>query len=84
MLTGLFAQYKGTKHLLNGDIDLFTILETVLGTTSGALGIASILKAMKFGKTLSLGNRLKVDVYKRQVLIIQTETMMHQIVEHYL
>ena len=60
MLTGLFAQYKGTKHLLNGDIDLFTILETVLGTTSGALGIASILKAMKFGKTLSLGNRLKV------------------------
>ena len=60
LLTGLFAQYKGTKHLLNGDIDLFTILETVLGTTSGALGIASILKAMKFGKTLSLGNRLKV------------------------
>ena len=60
LLTGLFAQYKGTKHLLNGDIDLFTILETVLGTAGGALGIASILKAMKFGKTLSLGNRLKV------------------------
>lgn len=59
-LTGLFAQYKGTKHLLNGDMDLFTLLETFLGTTSGAFGIASILKTTKKGKALSLGNKLKV------------------------
>ena len=60
LLTGIFAQYKGTKRLLNGDINLFSILETILGTTSGALGIVSLLKATKFGKALSLGNKLKV------------------------
>ena len=60
LATGIFAQYKGTRHLLNGDIDLFTLLETFLGTTSGALGIVSILKATKLGKSLSLGNKLKV------------------------
>ena len=59
LATGIFAQYKGTKHLLNGDIDLFTLLETFLGTASGALGIVSILKATKKGKKLSLGNKLK-------------------------
>ena len=59
-LTGIYAQYNGTKKLLNGDIDLFTILETVLGTVGGALGIVSILKATKFGKALSLGSSLKV------------------------
>ena len=60
LATGIFAQYKGTKHLLNGDIDLFTLLETFLGTASGAFGIVSILKATKLGKSLSLGNKLKV------------------------
>ena len=60
LATGIFAQYKGTRHLLDGNIDLFTLLETFLGTTSGALGIVSILKATKLGKTLSLGNKLKV------------------------
>ena len=60
LATGIFAQYKGTRHLLDGDIDLFTLLETFLGTTSGALGIVSILKATKLGKSLSLGNKLKV------------------------
>src|SRR5699024_1661962 len=45
LATGIFAQYKGTKHLLDGDIDLFTLLETFLGTASGAFGIVSILKA---------------------------------------
>ena len=60
LATGIFAQYKGTKHLLDGDIDLFTLLETFLGTAGGAFGIVSILKATKLGKTLSLGNKLKV------------------------
>ena len=59
-ITGLFAQYKGTKHLLDGEIDLFTIMETIFGTTGGAFGIASMLKATKLGKELSLGNRLKI------------------------
>ena len=60
LATGIFAQYKGTSHLLDGDVDLFTLLETFLGTASGALGIVSILKATKLGKSLSLGNQLKV------------------------
>ena len=51
LATGIFAQYKGTKHLLDGDIDLFTLLETFLGTASGAFGIVSILKATKLGKS---------------------------------
>lgn len=59
-LTGIYAQYKGTSHLLDGDVDLFTILETVLGTGAGALGIVNILKATKFGESLSLGNQLKI------------------------
>ena len=58
-LTGIVGQYLGTKHLLEGDIDLFTLLETLLNTAGGAVGIASLLKALKLGKTLSLGNRLK-------------------------
>ena len=58
-LTGIVGQYLGTKHLLEGDIDLFTLLETLLNTAGGAVGIASLLKALKLRKTLSLGNRLK-------------------------
>jgi len=54
LLTGLFAQYKGTKHLLEGDVDLFTILETLVGTTAGTFGIVSLLSATKLGKTLPL------------------------------
>ena len=60
LATGIFAQYKGTKHWLDGEADLFTILESLLGTTSGAFGITSILKATKLGKTMTLGNKLKV------------------------
>lgn len=60
LFTGLYAQYKGTTHLLDGDVDLFTVLETLLGTASGAFGIVSILKATKSRKSLSLGNKLKV------------------------
>ena len=59
-LTGIMAQWQGTSHLLDGDVDLFTILETLLGTAGGAFGIVSILKATKLGKSLSLGNKLKV------------------------
>lgn len=73
-LTGIYAQYKGTKHLLNGDIDLFTILETLLGTAGGTFGIASILKATKLGKTLGfkkslmLGLGITMSIQSIQVL----------------
>ena len=59
-ITGFFAQYQGTKKLLSGDIDLFNILETVLGTGAGALGIAQILKFAKNGNMLTLGQRLSI------------------------
>lgn len=60
--TGIFAQYKGTQHLLDGDIDIFTLLETFLGTTAGAFGISTLLKGLSKGKhsTLTLGNRLAI------------------------
>lgn len=58
--TGIFAQYKGTQHLLDGDVDIFTLLETFLGTAAGTWGIVNILKATKFGKELSLGNQIKI------------------------
>ena len=59
-LSGIYAQYKGTKHLLNGDIDLFTILETVLGITGGTFGIVSLLNASKTGKALPLKNKIEI------------------------
>ena len=49
-ITGITAQYQGIERILNGEIDLFTILETIFGTTSGAFGIAQILKLLKNGK----------------------------------
>jgi len=58
--TGIFAQYKGTKHLLEGDVDLFTLLETFLGTTAGTWGIVNILKATKLGKKMSLGRQISI------------------------
>lgn len=58
--TGIFAQYKGTKHLLNGDVNIFTLLETLLGTASGTWGIVNILKATKLGKEMSLGRQISI------------------------
>ena len=43
LLTGIYAQYKGTEHLLDGDADLFTILQTLLGTAGGTFGIVSLI-----------------------------------------
>lgn len=59
-LTGLYAQYKGTEHLLDGDVDLFTILETLLGTAGGTWGIAQILKNTAIGKKMTMGQRLQI------------------------
>ena len=59
-LTGIYLAYQGISHLINGDIDLFSILETALGTASGVFGIASILRATKLGKNLSLGQSITI------------------------
>ena len=59
-LTGIFAQYKGVEHLLDGDVDLFTILETLLGTAGGTFGIVNVLNATRAGKTIPLGKKIKI------------------------
>lgn len=60
LIAGIYMQYKGTKKLLERDTDIFTILETLLGTASGALGIVALLRATKLGQSLSLGQQLKL------------------------
>ena len=57
-LTGIFLLYKGIKHLLDGDVDIFTILETALGGVGTALGIVSILKGTF--TTIPLGIAAKI------------------------
>src|SRR5699024_3258554 len=60
LLTGIYAQYKGTEHLLNGDADLFTILQTLLGTAGGTFGIVNLINATRYGKLLNLGQKLQI------------------------
>ena len=38
-ITGAWFLWNGTKHLMNGDWDLFTILETMFGVGATSLGI---------------------------------------------
>lgn len=57
-LTGIYLLYKGIKHLLNGDVDIFTILETALGGSLTIFGIAAILKGAI--KTITLGTACKI------------------------
>ena len=62
-ITGITLQALGTERMLNGDIDIFSILESALGTSAGAFGIATLLKDVgkgKHAKTLNLGQRLKI------------------------
>lgn len=59
-ITGLTLQFQGTDHILNGDVDLFTILETAFGTASGAFGIATLLKNTALGKNIGFGRRLEL------------------------
>ncbi len=58
-ITGIIAQFMGTQHLLKGDIDIFTLIETFLGTGAGAFGIATILKNLKMGKGMTKLQRLE-------------------------
>ena len=57
-LTGIYLMYKGIKHLLDGNVDIFSILETALGGAMVTFGIASILKGTI--KSISFGNALKM------------------------
>lgn len=59
-VTGLVAQFNGTKQLINGNWSLFNLIETALGTAGGALGIVSIMKALKLGTKLNLGQKLAI------------------------
>ena len=62
-ITGITLQALGTERMLNGDIDIFSILESALGKSAGAFGIATLLKDVgkgKHAKTLNLGQRLKI------------------------
>lgn len=51
-VTGIFAEYNGIKHILNGDVDMFTLLETLLGGATTTFGVVSMLRATKWGKSL--------------------------------
>lgn len=71
-ITGLYAQFQGTKQLLSGNWSLWNIVETAFGTTSGALGIASILKSLgkgkiTFGKGLVIGFGAMIEIQGLQV-----------------
>lgn len=59
-LSGLYLLYNGVEHLLNGDVDLFTILETAFGGAASTFGIVGIMNHIKSTKTMSLPSKLKV------------------------
>ena len=59
-ITGISLMWKGTEHLLNGDVDIFTLLETFLGTSAGAFGIVKILSSLKKTQNITTGNKVKI------------------------
>ena len=62
-LTGITAQWQGTQHLLDGNADIFSVLETLLGTAGGAYGIATLMKNLvKNGNQIPLKNRMEFGV----------------------
>lgn len=60
-LTGIYLLYKGVKHLLEGNVDIFTIMETALGAGATTLGIVSLIKSLSKGsKMINTGKALKI------------------------
>ncbi len=59
-VTGAHFLWNGTKHLMDGDWDLFTVLETMFGAGATSLGIASMIKASKLGKTVGWGKAFTI------------------------
>lgn len=49
-LSGLYLLWNGTKRLLKGDVNLFSILETMAGGAMSTFGIASFLHGLSKGK----------------------------------
>ncbi len=46
VVSGFYLLYKGIRHILEGDVDLFTILEALGGGVAGTLGLVSLLKGI--------------------------------------
>lgn len=49
-ITGFYLAYKGSRHMIEGDISLGSLLETLLGSSAGAFGLSNIIKAFSKGK----------------------------------
>ena len=72
-IVGIYAQYMGTKHLLEGDVDIFSLLETLLGTAAGTFGIAKLLNTMSngslgIGKSIAVGLGITLGIQAVQIL----------------
>lgn len=59
-ISGFYLQYKGTEKLLDGDISLYSILETFLGTAAGTLGIVALINSTKTGRAIPLLNKIRI------------------------
>ena len=57
-LTGIYLLYKGMKHILDGEIEPFTILETALGAGTLSIGIATLLKTGGYVQNLRSGLKI--------------------------
>ena len=57
-LSGLYLLYKGVKHLLDGEINETSIIETLLGAGGLSLGIATMLKTGGYVKDLKGGLKI--------------------------
>ena len=79
-LTGIYLLYKGIERLLNGDIDVYSILETAIGAGATTLGFVTALKGImttmpigtafriSFGITLALaGVSMEYDTVKKML-----------------
>ena len=76
-VTGIMAQYNGTQRLLNGDISIFSLLETFLGTAGGTFGIVNVLRSIsnasgdkifKVGEAFKIGLGVMLTIQGVQVL----------------
>lgn len=58
-ITGLYLLWNGTKRLLKGDVNIFSVLETMAGGAMSTFGIASFLHGLSKGK-ISWGKGLVI------------------------
>lgn len=84
-ITGIFAQYQGTKHLLDGDVDVFSLLETLLGNAAGTFGIAKLLNTVggiAMGKSIGIGLGIMLSIQGIQVVAdgIKKDDIIKQII----